>query len=250
MSHKSRKLTLRYLIGAALALAPAAAWAGPPFLTDDPEPTETGHWEIYGPLLEGEGKGVDFEGSTGVEINYGAAKDLQLTLGLPVAFAHDNTGMRWGAGDVAVSAKYRFYHDEDAGLQIAAFPGLTIPTASNGMGSGKVNALLPVWFQKDSGKWSVFGGGGYAINPGAGNRNYWTGGLAVSNKVSEKLLIGVEADRQGANTVGGKGATSLGLGAILQIKEPFRLFASGGPTFEDGGGKAGFHFFVAVGIDL
>lgn len=30
-------------------LAPATAWAGPPFLTDDPEPTETGHWEIYGP---------------------------------------------------------------------------------------------------------------------------------------------------------------------------------------------------------
>ena len=44
----------------AALLAPAAAWAGPPFMTDDPEPTETGHWEIYGPLVESEGRGFDF----------------------------------------------------------------------------------------------------------------------------------------------------------------------------------------------
>jgi hypothetical protein len=28
-------------------LAPAIAIAGPPYLTDDPQPTESGHWEIY-----------------------------------------------------------------------------------------------------------------------------------------------------------------------------------------------------------
>ena len=34
---------------AALALAGSAtaAFAGPPYLTDDPIPTDTGHWEIY-----------------------------------------------------------------------------------------------------------------------------------------------------------------------------------------------------------
>jgi hypothetical protein len=25
----------------------SAVWAGPPFETDDPEPPEPGHWEIY-----------------------------------------------------------------------------------------------------------------------------------------------------------------------------------------------------------
>lgn len=248
MSHKLRW----QLWGLPLAalFAPSSAWAGPPFLTDDPEPTETGHWEIYGPLIEGEGRGADYQGSVGAEINYGPVKDVQLTVGLPVAYAHDATGMSYGAGDLAASVKYRFYHDEDTGVQIAFFPGITIPTASNGKGAGKVTALLPVWFQKDSGKWAVFGGGGYAINPGAGNRNYWTGGLAVSNQVSDKLLIGVEADRSGADVIGGNGSTSLGLGGILQLKAPFRLLASGGPTWEDHGGAAGFHFFVAVGIDL
>jgi hypothetical protein len=196
----------------ALLVAPTVAWAGPPFLTDDPEPTETDHWEIYGPLIEGEGKGVVYEGSVGAEINYGAAPGVQITVGLPMAYSHDGTGMRWGVGDVAVSVKYRFYHDEGAGIQIAVFPGMTLPTASYGMGNGKITGLLPVWVQKDTGPWSVF--------------------------------------RQGADTVGGNGSTSLGIGAIYQMKAPFRLLASGGPTFEDGGGAAGFHAFLALGLDF
>jgi hypothetical protein len=163
---------------------------------------------------------------------------------------HDAAGWRWGTGDVELSAKYRFFHDEDAGLQIAVFPGITLPTGSNGLGAGNVTALLPVWIQKDSGPWLVFGGGGYAINPGAGNRDYWTGGVAVSRHLGDRLLLGVEANRQGADTVGAEASTRLGIGAIYQFKAPFRLLASGGPTFEDHGGAAGFHAFMALGLDF
>ena len=168
---------------------------------------------------------------------------------MPVSYAHDASGWRWGAGDLELSAKYRFYHDENAGLQIAFFPGVTIPTASNGMGAGRVTGLLPVWAQKDFGHWSVFGGGGYAINPGSGNRDYWTGGVALTRSFGERLLVGVEIDRQGADTVGGRASTSLGLGAIYDLPGPLRLLASGGPTYDDSGGRA-FHLFVALGLDL
>lgn len=236
---------------AAMALlAPTAAWAGPPFLTDDPEPTASGHWEVYGPLVEGEGRGADVSGSAGVEINYGAAPGLQLTLGIPAGFAHDKGGMRWGAGELAASVKYRFYRDEAAGIQIAVFPGVTLPTASRGLGGGKVTAFLPIWLQKDAGDWTFFGGGGYAINPGAGNRDHWRGGVAVSRQVTSLLLIGVEADRQGADVVGGRATTSLGVGTIIRLPAPFRLLASGGPTFSDAGGPAEFHFFLALGSDF
>jgi hypothetical protein len=78
--------------------------AGPPFLTDDTEPTEKGHWEIYAPLIEAEGKGTDFEGAAGVEINYGPTTDLQITLGLPVDYTHDTTSCeastRFGVGGI------------------------------------------------------------------------------------------------------------------------------------------------------
>lgn len=248
--YRATKMWRAALLGLLLLLQPAQSWAGPPFMTDDPEPTETGHWELYGPIVEGEGRGSEFEGFTGIEINYGAAPDLQLTIGLPAAFSHDNAGWRWGAGDVAVSAKYRFYHDEHSGVSIAAFPGITLPTASNGMGNASVTALLPVWLEKDSGAWSIFGGGGYAINPGTGHRDYWTGGAAITRQVGPSLLIGVEADRQGPDIIGDRATISLGLGAIVQLPSPFRLLVSCGPTFTDGPGAAGFHAFVALGADF
>jgi hypothetical protein len=116
--------------------------------------------------------------------------------------------------------------------------------------AGKVTAFLPVWAQKDTGQWSVFGGGGYAINPGAGNRDYWMGGVALTRQVSKRLLLGVEADQQGADTVGGTSSTSLGFGGIYQLKGSLHLLASGGPTFDDGGGAAGFHAFAALGLDF
>lgn len=234
----------------ALLCCSQEAFAGPPFLTDDPEPTETGHWEIYAPLIEAEGRGTDFEGAVGVELNYGAAPDLQLTIGLPVDYAHGASGWQWGPGDVKASAKYRVYNDERRGIQIAVFPGFTLPTGTNGMGAGKVTALLPVWLQKDMGRWSVFGGGGYAINPGPDNCDYWTGGIAVTRPIGKRLLLGVEADRQGASVIGGAPSTSLGLGAIYQLKRPFRLLVSGGPTFEDHGGAASVHAFIALGLDF
>jgi hypothetical protein len=137
-----------------------------------------------------------------------------LTLGLPMAFAHDKTGYHWGAGDLAAAVKYHFYHNETAGVQIAVFPGVTLPTASHGLGAGHVTALLPIWAQKDVGKWSVFGGGVYAIYPGAGNRDYWNGGMAVTREFGERLLIGVETDRRGADVIDGRASTSLGLGVI------------------------------------
>lgn len=236
------------LVVASLAF-PATASAGPPFLTDDPEPTEFQHWELYAPLFEAQGSGRDFEGSFGAEINYGAAPGVQVTVGLPVAYAHDRRGWRWGAGDLEASVKYRFYHDAAAGVQIAAFPGVTLPTASHNLGAGRVTAFLPVWAQKDAGQWSVFGGGGYAVNPGSGNRDYWTGGIAVTRELSERWLIGAEADRQGPDAIGGRASTSLGVGAIVDLKGPLRLLASGGPTWTDGGGS-GFHAFAALGLDF
>jgi hypothetical protein len=226
-----------------------AAVAGPPFLTDDPEPTAHRHWEIYGPLIEADGKGGRFQGATAVEINYGLAPDVQLTVGLPVAFRHDSAGLQSGAGDIDISLKYRFLDDQASGWQAAVFPGVSLPTARSDFGSGRVTALLPVWAQKDSGPWSIFGGGGYAINPGPGNRNYWTGGLAASRQITPDLRLGVEINRQGADSDDARAFTSLGLAAIYQLRVPFRILVSAGPQFDDNESDTGFHAFVALGLD-
>lgn len=232
---------------ACLAL-PAAAFAGPPFLTDDPEPTELGHWEIYAPLIEAEGTGSDYGGTVGAEFNYGLMKDVQLTVGLAGAYAHSGGRTKWGAGDLEASVKYRFYHNKARGLQFAAFPAITLPTGSSALSARRVTALLPVWAQKDVGPWSVFGGGGYAINPGPGNSDFWTGGVAITRQLDDRLTVGLEADRDGPSERGSGGTTSLGVGAIYDLPGPLRLLASGGPAFR-GGNTTSFHAFLALGID-
>ncbi len=244
----NRKLTL--FVALLLTGLTSPCHAGPPFMTDDPEPTETGHYEIYGPQLEMGGSGGNFEGTAGVEVNYGPVKDVQLTLGLPMAFSHDSSGWRSGADDIKASVKYRFFNDEAERVQIAVFPGMSIPTGSNGFGAGHVTGFVPIWAQKEIGKWVMFGGGGYALNPGSGNRDYWVGAFNLSRKFSEKLLVGIEAQHQGADVVGGDGSTSLGLGFIYNLKEPFRIMMSAGPTFADTDGAASFHSFIALGINF
>lgn len=229
-----------------LAVLGAPALAGPPYLTDDPVPTDTGHWEIYAPELVSEGSGGDSSGSLGTEINYGPLPDVQLTLDLPAAYARDSAGWHWGAGDLAVSVKYRFYHDEHAGVQIAAFPGVTLPTATNGLGAGRVTALLPIWAQKDIGPWSVFGGGGYGVNPGLGNRNFWEAAIAVTRDLNRSVSAGVEATRQGPDTVGGTAQTRAGIGSIVKLSDHYALLFSGGPTWADH--RTGYHFYGALGL--
>jgi hypothetical protein len=248
--NQRRHWTCAALLACALAIFfPQGAHAGPPFITDDPEPTATGHWEIYAPFVDADGQSDTIQGATGLELNYGALRSVQLTVNLPVDFQHDDLGWRSGAGDLGLSVKYRFYNDEAAGFQIAVFPAVTLPTGSNGMGAGTATGFLPVWIQQDHGPWSIFGGGGYAINPGRGNRDFWKGGLAVTRKFGEQLVLGAEADREGADTDDGRATTSLGFGGTYKIAGPLTLLGSGGPTFEDEGGPTGYHAYFALRLD-
>ena len=65
-----------------LSLSPLAL-AGPPYATDDPEPTDYKHFEIY--LFSGATSTRDGTvGAAGIDFNYGAGPDLQLTAVVPL----------------------------------------------------------------------------------------------------------------------------------------------------------------------
>ena len=63
------------------------ALAGPPYLSDDPEPTEYKHFEIY-TFNNGTTARDGTSGEAGIDFNYGAAPNLQLTATLPTGFDH------------------------------------------------------------------------------------------------------------------------------------------------------------------
>ena len=238
-------------VGAILALATPAA-AGPPYLTDDPEPTDPGHWEIYS-FAAATRTPDELEGEAGLDINYGAAKDLQLTVGLPLAFDNPNGftthGLRGGAGAIELAAKYRVVHQAEGGWRpdVSLFPSVFIPTDKR-FGSARVNLLLPVWAEKDFGRWSVFGGGGYQINPGPDQRNFWQGGLAITRELGERWSLGAEVFAQTRDEVAGRGFATLRAGASYRLVEHWSLHASAGPGWAEGGGRQNT-FYLALKAD-
>jgi hypothetical protein len=226
--------------------AAAPAFAGPPYLTDDPIPTDTGHWEIYA-FSAGDGERSTLDDESGFDVNYGPVPNVQLTATLPLAISHDPaSGWRSGTGDLELGVKYRFVDDGKNGLSAAIFPRVILPTSSV-LNGEKSRFLLPMWVEKDfEGGTSIFGGGGYEINPGPGNRNFWGEGLAVTQQLSKQLSLGAEISRQGPDTTDGTAQTSAGIGAILKLSAHYALLASGGPTFADH--RTGYHFYAALGL--
>jgi len=241
----------RWALLCALA-APALAIAGPPYLTDDPEPTDTGHWEIYN-FAQASLAGGALNGEAGLDLNYGAAKDLQLTAVLPVGFYGEDgfsgAGLRTGTGMIELAAKYKFLHQSDDGWlpDVSVFPRLLIPTEHD-FGYERTNFFLPIWAEKDLGPWQVFGGGGYELNPGPEARNFWQGGIAVNRTMSKRLQLGVEVYGQTTDTVAGDGYTAVNFGATYKLVEHWSLLASAGPTWIQGGGHGGV-FYLSLKAD-
>lgn len=213
----------------AAAMLSLPALAGPPYITDDPEPTDTGHYEIYF-FGQGATARAGSDGSTGIDFNYGAAANLQLTATLPINWAAPASGGgSHGLGNIELAAKYRFLNQQDSGLDVAFFPRVFLPAGSSSVGENHASLLLPVWLQYTSGAWTSFGGGGCEIHRGDGDKDFCLLGAALAYQVNERFQIGGEIYHQSADTRGGRAGTVLNLGASCDLNEHFHLLASVGP---------------------
>jgi len=209
------------------------AFAGPPYVTDDPEPTDQGHFEIYA-FGAGTTTRDGRDGEAGIDFNYGGAEDLQLTAVLPVSYEtlHDR-GTVAGIGNIELAAKYRFLHQDGFGWDVALFPRLFLPSLSAHVGDCHASFLLPLWIAKDFGAWSTFGGGGCALNNGDGSKTYCLAGWALTRQVLPALRIGAEIYHQTADTRDGKASTGVGVGATYDLSKSYHLMASYGPGIQN-----------------
>jgi hypothetical protein len=154
------RMRWRVCCGLMLALFTEPAIAGPPYVSDDPEPTDYKHFEIY-TFSNGITTRGGTAGESGIDFNYGAAPDLQLTATVPSGFERPaGGGTTSGPGNIELAAKYRFLHQDGFGLDVSVFPRVFLPSGSNIIGDNHASLLLPIWIQKDwNGGWSAFGGG-------------------------------------------------------------------------------------------
>ena len=222
---------LALAVGFAFLCFSSIGVAGPPYITDDPEPVEYRHWEFYLASLSTH----DPDGWSGTaphaEINYGAAPNLQLHVIAPFSFSAPKNGVfRYGYGDTELGAKYRFIQETGLRPQVGEFVLFEVPTgdSNRGLGSGHLQVFLPIWLQKSFGPWLMYGGGGYWMTTGVANQNWWYVGYLLQYQLRPALNVGVELFHTTPKDENSESETRFNFGAVYDFSELHHLMASAG----------------------
>lgn len=229
------------------ALAPFShAYAqGPPFQVDDPVPVEFKHYEFYVfGSTDGTPAEMDYAGPA-FEFNWGAVPRVQLHAVLPwggIRPFNNQTYAPTGIGpsqtgliDMEFGVKLAIIKETKKIPQIGTFTMLELPTgnADKGLGVGKAWYKLPLWIQKNQGKWLFDGGAGETMVPQTDYRNFPYGGFLVKREVNKKLELAAEVFSHGGEGVAApptRASTMIDGGGYWQLKgEDFMqlLFAYG-----------------------
>ena len=235
----------RFLLPLLLLLAVPRLFAqGPPFQTDDPVPVDLHHYEFY--IFGGlDGTPVALA-PTGpaFEFNWGALPSLQLHAILPLGasvplnnpvYAPAGAGpITFGLTDMELGAKWGFLKQTPHRPQIGTFPMLELPSgdAAKGLGVGKTWYKLPLWIEKDWGKWTADGGAGYQLVKQTGLRSFPYGGFLLKKELSERIELAGELFAHGREGVAAPQTGSsamIDLGGYYHFKNPDHqlLFAYG-----------------------
>lgn len=241
MKKRSLAAATAALLYATLNLGPQA-WAGPPFITDDPEPVEYRHWEVYlGSQVASDDNrgGTVFSGTAPhVEVNYGVLPDVQLHAIVPAVFTHaKGETTQYGLGDIELGVKYRPVHETESMPQIGFFPLVELPTGDEkkDLGEGRVQVFLPVWVQKSWGPWTTYGGGGYwikRIDGKPGDKNFWEFGWLLQRELNKTVTAGAEVFHSTReNEEQSHNRTGFNLGSIINLSEDHHILVSAGRDF-------------------
>lgn len=223
-----------FIIALAFQFMVANAFAGPPFRTDDPEPVEYKHWEIYIASQGSFDQDVTTMTAPHFEVNYGMQPNVQVHILAPFGYVNPQDGpSHYGYGDTEIGVKVRFVQETESIPQVGIFPLYMLPTGDSDkqLGNGEAQAFLPLWVQKSWGTWTTYGGGGYGINSGDGNRNYWFFGWLLQCEISKRWSVGAEVFHQTASEVGGDPDTGFNIGTMFDLTEEQHLSLSAGRDF-------------------
>jgi len=222
-------------------LAPLTALhaQGPPYQTDDPVPVDLHHYEFYiFGAMDGTPVEIDSVGPA-FEFNWGAIPRVQLHAILPwgvadplnhPAYAPSGEGpSAFGLTDMELGAKVAWIKEGRHMPQIGSFTMFEMPTGSydKGLGIGKVWYKLPIWLQKNSGKWLFDGGGGYEVVPQTGYRNFAYAGFLIKRELSERLELGTEIfahGREGEAAPQTESSAMVDIGGYYHFKNPHEQF--------------------------
>ena len=222
----------RVLLLATLSMTAAhPAQAGPPFVTDDPEPVEFEHWEVNYALALGHRQGDTGGTLPNVDINYGPLPGVQVHVQPQAAYDHAGLGARYGVADTEAGLKLRLHDEGDTLPMVSLYPLVEIPTGDRkaGLGTGGTREFLPVWLQKSLGDWTSYGGIGRWLNHGAnGLRDGWFSGWTLLYQFTPDLQLGGEVFTQTADPATGTASAGFNVGGSYAFTQDYHLLFSTG----------------------
>jgi hypothetical protein len=202
-----------------LAAVTTAAAASPvladvPFATNDPYLIEPGHYEIAASLDRMALPGAD---ATLAAASYDFGLSDSAQVGVAAMSMHAD---RVDIGEVSANAKFALLPARDGRLALAFGPALAVPL--NGTIRHKAGAVLPFYAGVAKGPWSIYGGGGYAINSAIDGGSFPFAGLVASRAVSQRWTLGSELSGHGSNDQS-PSFLELGAGASIALGRRFTL---------------------------
>jgi hypothetical protein len=188
-------LKIRGLIfGIGVLVAIHSAHAGPPFVTDDPEPVPPGGWEINVPFILERTPGRTEMNAPLFDLNYGLP-EVQSKVEFPIKIVRDDTsGTEAGAGDLLLGVKWRFLNNEKSHLQFGIYPQVLVPRAIGSVVLAEDERRL---YCRCSRRRAGTNGPFMATSDIGGKmlprtRDYFYAGAVLERELSERIRLGAE----------------------------------------------------------
>jgi hypothetical protein len=223
------------------SLIPTAR-AAQPFTTDDAEPADKGHGEIYiADTLTWSRE--SYNGTLPyAEFEYGPIQNVEVDLLTPVAFNQSRFGgsFECGYGDTELGFRWQFVHADEffkGCPEIATAPFFVIPTgnARLGLGNGGAQEFAPIVIEENWGEenrqWTSYAEAGYGFNAGGGNLNYGFVGVVLQKQLTDALALGGEVFHFTPSARDDGEHTGFNLGGSYQVSPSLAFLFSAGRDF-------------------
>jgi hypothetical protein len=215
-----------------MMLCPTIVLAGPPFLTDDPEPVDAHSWEVNYVYAKTWRNGSSSTAIPSIDINYGLTSQIQLHAQPRYSREDADGAHQQGLDNSEVGVKYRFIDEtkNNRRFMLGIYPIIQLPTGKNSLGDtrGKTQIFLPLWGQVNTGPWIFYGGAGYRLNRSPSSINSWFFGTTMQYVVSDKLRLGGEVYRESRTGAGETYKSGFNLGGTFNLTEDYHLLFSAG----------------------
>jgi hypothetical protein len=209
----------------------AHAEGGPPMITDDPHTVGPNNWEINIAQLSVSGAaGVVFQNPY-FDVNYGVGEDIQLKFESGVSSVIP-TALPVGGSYATTGVRYRFFHDQEKGIEISTYPQYAFYPSYYGTNSAvnmtQTSFFLPLEFSKTFGEYTFNPELGYGFV--RGDDNFWALGLLVSKEMNKKWSLMFELHFQ--TPVGlSQSQNVANMGTKVDLTERYTVLFSVGESF-------------------